>query len=199
MRFRKLRIAWSVACGILCLVVSYVRAVAATEEEQGRRIAEAAIKTGAIDYLTDREFKLDGPKIKLSARAIDPKESVKIELKEFKLLLSSVELKFKITAPFLFEGTVKSEDGDRELRGKGDISQLVSMQAKYWFDRQGLQVEAKATDIEFSGKIVELTPEDVGGGKSAVGKLIVGQLQRQKDELLRSFNEWQAEYERKSR
>ncbi len=56
------------------------------DEDAARKIAEEAIKIGAIDYLTDREFKLDGPQLVATARAIDPKEHVKIDLREFNLL-----------------------------------------------------------------------------------------------------------------
>jgi hypothetical protein len=48
-------------------------------------------------------------------------------------------------------------------------------------------------------KIRELTPDDIAGGPTAVTKIAVQQLRRQKDELLRQFNEWQADYQRKMR
>jgi hypothetical protein len=185
-------------CGAICLAAC-AAAYAGNDEAEARRIAESAIKTGAIDYLTDRDFLLDGSKIKATARAIDPKQNVKTEIKELKLLPDSVTLKFKVDAPFRFEGKLINDDKEQDIRGKANIGQLVSIEAKYWFDDRGLQVDAKATDMEFSGKVEELMPEDGGGGKSAAGKILIKQLNRQKDDLLRDFNQWQQEYQRKNR
>lgn len=172
---------------------------AQNEYAEGKRIAEAAIKAGAIDYLTDRDFRLDGKRIKATARAIDPKQHAKIELKEFELLPGRVTLKFKVNAPFRFEGQVTIDDTTTDVRGMANIVQLISLEAKYSLDDRGLHVDAKATDIKFSAKIDEVVPEGAGGGKAALAKLVVRQLRRQKDELLREFNEWQQEYQRKSR
>jgi hypothetical protein len=216
------------------------------DEEQGRRIAEAGIKIAAIEYFTDREFKLDGPQIVVTARAIDPKEHVKIELREFNLLPGRVDLKVKINALFRFDGRVTVDDasahqnlwedsvapiGRRErlrvklqrkigvgdashieigdashiddktadVRGEGNLGQLVTFEAKYWVDDQGLHVEAKATELKFSVAVRELAPEDAAGGKRAFARIALAQLARQREELLRDFNDWHADYQRKMR
>jgi hypothetical protein len=214
------------------------------EEEQGKKIAEEAVKIGAVDYLTDREFKLDGPQLVATARAIDPKEHVKIELREFNLLPGRVDLKVKINAPFRFEGRITIDDavvqnsmwegsptpmgrrdsirvelqseigvGDAshsslltakpvddktsDVRGEANIGQIVTIEAKYWVDDRGLHIDARATELKFSVAVRELAPEDAAGGKRAVAKMTLAQLARQREELLRDFNDWQAAYQRK--
>lgn len=169
------------------------------EEEQGRKIAEEAIKIAAVDYLTDREFKLDGPQIVATARAIDPKEHVKIELREFNLLPGRADLKVKINALFRFEGRVTVDDETSDVRGEANIGHIVTIEAKYWVDDRGLHVDARATELKFSVTLRELAPEDAGGGKRAFAKLALAQLARQREELLRDFNDWQADYQRKMR
>jgi hypothetical protein len=169
------------------------------EEEQGRKIAEEGIKIGAIEYLTDREFKLDGPQLVATARAIDPKEHVKIDLQEFNLLPGRADLKVKISALFRFEGRVTVDDEKSDVRGEARIGQLITIEAKYWADEQGLHVDAKATELKFSIAVRELAPEDAAGGKRAVAKIALAQLARQREELLRDFNDWQADYQRKMR
>jgi hypothetical protein len=181
-------------CWFACLV-----AYAQNDEDEARRIAEDAIKVGVIDYLTDRDFKLDGLQIKATARAIDPKEDVKVELREFDLLPGSVKIQFKVSARFRFEGNVTLEEQTTDVRGEAKIGQLVSLEAKYMVDDRGLHVDAKATDIKFSAKITEVFPEDAGGGKEALAKTVARQLRRQKEDILREFNEWQQEYQRKNR
>jgi hypothetical protein len=167
------------------------------EEEQGRKIAEEAIKIGAIDYLTDREFKLDGPQLVAKARAIDPKEHVKIDLREFHLLPGRADLSVKITARVGFEGRIRVDDKTSDVRGEANIGQLITIEAKYWVDDQGLHVDARATELKFSIAVRELAPEDVAGGKRAVARITLAQLARQREELLRDFNDWQADYQRK--
>ena len=181
-------------CFLGCLT-----ARAQDEEEAARKIAEAAIRVGALDYLTDREFKLEGPQIVATAQAIDPKEHLKVEIREFELLPDRVTMKFRLLARFRFEGKITVDDTVTEGRGQADIGQLISLEAKYWFDNDGLHVDARATDMKFSVKVRELVPEDLVGGAAAVGKIAAQQLRRQKDELLRQFNEWQADYQRKMR
>ncbi|HEY3392216.1 MAG TPA: hypothetical protein VGK58_05895 [Lacipirellulaceae bacterium] len=126
------------------------------EEEQGRKIAEEAIKAGAVDYLTDREFKLDGPQLVASARAIDPKEHVKIELREFELLLGRADLKVKINALFRFDGRVAVDDKRIDVRGEATIGQIVTIEAKYWVDDRGLHIDARATELKFSARCASL-------------------------------------------
>jgi hypothetical protein len=167
------------------------------EEEEGRKFAEAAIKIGAIDYLTDRDFKLDGPQLVASARAVDPKENVKVELREFNLLPGRADLKVKINALFRFDGRVTADDKAIDVRGEANFGQLITIEARYWSDDRGLHVEAKATKLKFSVAVRELVPEDAAGGKRAVAKIALAQLARQREELLRDFNDWQAEYQRK--
>ena len=104
------------------------------DEDAGRTIAEEAIKIGAIDYLTDREFKLDGPQLAATVRAIDPKEHVKIDLREFNLLPGRADLKVKISALFRFEGRVTVDDENSDVRGEARIGQLITIEAKYWAD-----------------------------------------------------------------
>jgi hypothetical protein len=169
------------------------------DEDAGRKIAEEAIKVGAIDYLTDREFKLDGPQIVATARAIDPKEHVKIDLREFSLLPGRADLKVKINALFRFEGRVTVDDKSSDVRGEANIGQLITIEAKYWADDQGLHIDARATELKFSMAIRELWPEDAAGGKRAAARITLAQLARQRDELLRDFNDWQADYQRKMR
>jgi hypothetical protein len=181
---------------IVCLL-GYLTARGQENEEEARKIAEAAIRVGAIDYLTDRDFKLDGEQIVATARAIDPKEHLQVELRKFSLLPGRADLKFRLLARFRFEGKITIDDVTRDCRGEADIGQLVTIEAKYWVDSDGLHVDARATDIKFSVKIHEITPDDIAGGREAAGKIAVQQLRRQKDELLRQFNEWQAEYQRK--
>jgi hypothetical protein len=183
---------------VLCWLVS-LTARTQTDEDQARKIAEEAIRVGAIDYLTDREFKLDGPEIVATAQVIDPKEHLKVELREFQLLPGRVDLKFRLLTRFRFEGQITGDDTTRDGRGEADIGQLITLEAKYWIDSEGLHVDARATDIKFSVKIRELTPADIAGGPAAVARIASQQLRRQKDELLRQFNEWQAEYQRKMR
>jgi hypothetical protein len=174
--------------------------VAQTEDEDvARKIAEEAIKIAAIDYLTDREFKLDGPEITATVRAIDPKKHVKIDLREFNLLPGRVDLKVKITARIRFEGRVTVDDKTTDVRGEANIGQIVTIEARYWVDDQGWRAEAKATELKFSIAVRELWPEDAAGGKRAVGKIALAQLARQREELLRDFNDWQADYQRKMR
>jgi hypothetical protein len=169
------------------------------DQEQGRKIAEEAIKIAAIDYLTDREFKLDGPHFVATARAIDPKEHVKIELREFNLLPGRADLKVKITARVRFDGRITIDEKTTDVRGEANIGQLVTIEAKYWVDDQGWRAEAKATELKFSIAVRELFPEDAAGGKQSVAKIALAQLARQREELLRDFNDWQAEYQRKMR
>jgi hypothetical protein len=169
------------------------------DEDAARKIAEEAIKIGAIDYLTDREFKLDGPQLVATARAIDPKEHVKIDLREFNLLPGRADLKVKINALFRFDGRVTVDDKTSDVRGEANIGQLITIEAKYWADDQGLHVDAKATELKFSIAVRELVPEDAVGGKRAFAKMTLAQLARQRDELLRDFNDWQADYQRKMR
>jgi hypothetical protein len=169
------------------------------EEEQARKTAEEAVKIGAIDYLTDREFKLDGPQIAATARALNPKEHVKIELKEFELGPGSVRLKANIVALFRFEGKVTVDKEAKDVRGEANVGQLVTIEAQYWIDNTGLHVDAKATEMKFSAKVRELVPEDAAGGKAAFGKLVLKQLGRQKEAILREFNNWQQEYQRRMR
>jgi hypothetical protein len=227
----------------ICLLTFRAAHAQNDEEEQGRKIAEEAIKVGAIDYLTDREFKLDGPQLVATARAIDPKEHVKIELREFNLLPGRVDLKVKINALFRFDGRVtvdealahslvwegspipmircapqqvevrreivvrhgRSSIGDAshvddktsDVRGEANIGQIVTIEARYWADNEGLHVDARATELKFTVAVRELAPEDAAGGKRAVAKIALGQLARQREELLRDFNDWQADYQRK--
>jgi hypothetical protein len=183
----------------ICLIgVRAAHAQAQTDDEDaGRKIAEEAIKIGAIDYLTDREFKLDGPQLVATARAIDPKEHVKIDLQEFNLLPGRADLKVKINALFRFEGRVTVDDEKSDVRGEARIGQLITIEARYWVDDQGLHVEARATELKFSIAVRELAPEDAAGGKRAVARIALAQLARQRDELLREFNDWQADYQRK--
>jgi hypothetical protein len=169
------------------------------EEEQAKKIAEEGIKIGAVEYLTDREFKLDGPQLTATARAIDPKEHVKIELREFNLLPGRVDLKVKINALFRFEGRVTVDDKTSDVRGEANIGQIVTFEAKYWVDDQGLHVDARATELKFSVAVRELAPEDAAGGKRAVARIALAQFARQREELLRDFNDWHAEYQRKMR
>jgi hypothetical protein len=174
-------------------------AQAQNDEEEGRKIAEAAIRIGAIDYLTDRDFKLDGPQIVATARAIDPKENVKVELKEFQLLPGRADLKVKIDALIRFDGRVTIDEKAIDVRGEANIGQLLTIEAKYWTDDRGLHVDATATEVKFSVAVRELVPEDAGGGKRAIAKIMLAQLARQRKQLLRDFNDWQAEYQRKMR
>jgi hypothetical protein len=169
------------------------------DEEQGRKIAEEGIKIGAIEYLTDREFKLDGPQLVATARAIDPKEHVKIELREFHLLPGRVDLKVKINALFRFDGRVTVDDQTSDVRGEGNLGQLVTFEAKYWVDDRGLHVEARATELKFSVAVRELAPEDAAGGKRAFSRIALAQLARQREELLRDFNDWHDQYQRNMR
>ena len=144
------------------------------DEDAARKIAEDAIKIGAIDYLTDREFKLDGPQIVATVRAIDPKEHVKIDLREFNLLPGRADLKVKINARIRFEGRVTVDDKTSDVRGEANIGQLITIEAKYWADDQGLHVDAKATELKFSIAVRELVPEDAAGGKRAFAKMTLG-------------------------
>jgi hypothetical protein len=183
----------------ICLLGFRVAKAQNEDEDAARKIAEEAIKVGAVDYLTDREFKLDGEQIVATARAIDPKEHVKIELRKFELLPGRADLKVKIKALFRFDGRVTVDDTTSDVRGEANIGQLVTIEAKYWVDDQGWHAEAKATELKFSVAVRELAPDEAAGGKRAVAKIALAQLARQRDELLREFNDWQADYQRKLR
>jgi hypothetical protein len=183
----------------ICLLAFRAAQAQNDEEEQGRKIAEEGIKIGAIDYLTDRDFKLDGPQIVVTARAIDPKEHVKIELREFNLLPGRADLKVKINALVRFDGQMLLDNNKRDVRGEANIGQLITIEARYWVDDRGLHVEARATELKFSVAVRELWPEDAAGGKRAFARIALAQLARQREELLRDFNDWQAEYQRKMR
>jgi hypothetical protein len=183
----------------ICLLSLRTARAQNDEEEQGRKIAEEAIKIGAVDYLTDREFKLDGPQLVATARAIDPKEHVKIELREFNLLPGRVDLKVKINALFRFDGRVTVDDKTSDVRGEANIGQIITIEAKYWVDDRGLHVDARATELKFSVAVRELAPEDAAGGKRPFAKMTLAQLARQREEVLRDFNDWQAAYQRKLR
>jgi len=124
---------------------------------------------------------------------------VKIDLREFNLLPGRVDLKVKIDARFRFEGRLMVEDNRSDVRGEANIGQIVTIEARYWTDDRGLHVDARATALKFSVKIHELVPEEAAGGKRAFAKLALKQLARQRKELLRDFNDWQAEYQRKVR
>jgi len=169
------------------------------DQEAARKIAEEAIKIGAVDYLTDREFKIDGPQFVATARAVDPKEHVKIELREFELLPGRADLKVKIKALLRFDGRVTVDDKTSDIRGEANIGQLVTIEAKYFVDDQGLHVDAKATELKFSVAVRELAPAGAAGGRRAFAKIVLAQLARQREELLREFNDWQAAYQRNLR
>jgi hypothetical protein len=182
----------------VCLVVCR-GAHAQEDEEQARKFAEAAIRIGAIDYLTDREFKLDGEEIVATGRAMDPKEHVKVKLIELELLPGRADLKCRIDCRFRLDGKLTVDDSESDFRGEANVGQLFTVEAKYWSDDRGSHIDAKITELKFSIKIHELYPENAGGGKTPVAKIILKQLGKQKEDLLREINEWQAEYTRNFR
>ncbi|HEX2476879.1 MAG TPA: hypothetical protein VHK01_19145, partial [Lacipirellulaceae bacterium] len=155
----------------ICLISLHAAHAQNEDEDAAKKIAEEAIKIAAVDYLTDREFKLDGQQIVATVRAVDPKEHVKIDLREFNLLPGRVDLKVKITARIRFEGRVTVDEKTTDVRGEANIGQLVTIEAKYWVDDQGWRAEAKATELKFSIAVRELWPEDAAGGKRAVARL----------------------------
>jgi hypothetical protein len=169
----------------------------ADDVEEARRIATQMIKSDAIRFLTDREFEVEGDAIEGKARAVDPEEHVKVEIKDLLLVPGHVTVKFKLDARFEFEGKLTADDNEIDVRATATISPEIDIEADYRFEDGQLWVEARLTDAEFAAKLLELEPDDLPGGKRAAEELIVKELERKKDDLIREVNDWVGEQTRR--
>ena len=165
-------------------------AAPADDTDEARRIAEQMIRSDTIRFLTDREIEIDGDAVEGTARAVDPEEHVKVEIKELLLVPGHATVTAKIDARFEFDGKLKVDDKPIDVRATAALSSEVVFEADYRFEDGQLWVEALATDAEFAAKVLELDPDDLAGGKRAAEELIVRELERKKDDLFREINGW---------
>jgi hypothetical protein len=158
--------------------------------DEARRVAAQLIKSDAIRFLTDREFEVDGDAVEGKAHAVDPQEHVKVEIKDLLLVPGHVTLTCKIETRFEFVGKLTVDDNQIDVRATAVISPEIDIEADYRFEDGRLWVEGRMTDAEFAAKVLELEPGDLPGGKRAAERLIVKELERTKDELMREVNGW---------
>jgi len=165
-------------------------AARADDTDEARRMAEQMVKSDTIEFLTDRKFEVDSDAVEGEAEAVDPREHVKVEIKDLILVPGHVTLTAKIDARIHFEGTLKLDDKELDVEATGTISTEADFEADYRFEDGSLWVDGRMTDAEFEAKILELDPDELPGGKRTAEQLVVKELERRKDELMREVNGW---------
>jgi len=101
-----------------------------------------------------------------------------------------VTLTSKIDARFEFEGKLTVDKRDVDVRATATISTEADFEADYHFEDGRVWVDGRMTDAEFAAKVLKLKPDDLPGGKRAAEQLVVKELERTKDSLIREINDW---------
>jgi hypothetical protein len=167
------------------------------DEAEARRMAERMIRQDAIKFLTDREYEIESEAVAGKARAVDPERHVEVEVKELRLVPGHVTTKVAIDTRFEFEGKLTVDDEETDARATATVRPTIDIEADYRIEDNWIHVDARVTDVEFEVELLELEPDDLPGGKRVAEELIVKELKRQKDDLIREINEWVSEQNRR--
>lgn len=183
--------------GVAVLCMMLASSARAEDENEARRFAERSIQQSAVRYLTDRKFQLEEELIAGTAEAIDPKENVKTEIKEFLFVPGRVTIGFLIDFRMKIDGTLEITDQTVDVSAVAALNSDVDLKVEYWFEDHRLQLNSEITDAKFKVEFLELHPSDLPGGNEAAEKLVAAELDRHKRKIIREINEWLEEQNRR--
>ncbi len=178
---------------LVLLGAAVCRMAAAEDEASVRQDVLVGARDATIKYYTDREFKIDGEQLKGTLQAVDPQKYVTIEIKEFKFGANHIETTFRTEGRFGFDGKLTANGKKSDLKATVDIRQDVEMVVDYEVVDGRLSIDARVTEAKFHVDLVKMDPGDVPGGATLVREVAEKEIERQKADRIKEFNDWLAE------
>jgi hypothetical protein len=178
---------------MVLLAAAVCRMAAAEDDSNVRQEALSGAQDAAIKFYTDREFKIDGEQLKGILQAIDPKKFVTVEITNFKFGASHIEAAFRTGGRFGFDGALTANGKKSDLKATVDIRQDIEMVVDYEVVEGRLSIDAQVTEAKFHVELVKIDPSDVPGGATLVREVAEKEIERQKPERIKEFNDWLAE------
>ncbi len=139
----------------------------------------------ACKQLKDKAFKFAAGTFQGDVRAVEPEQSLAVEVQSFDLSNDLMQGVIAATGRFKVTGQL---NGDLDLSVLADVRATIAAEARFTKESGKYYVEGRVKDITIELAIVQVEPADFSGGEQLLSTIGNAAFEKNKDKIIAEIN-----------
>jgi hypothetical protein len=122
-------------------------------------------------------------------QAVDPAQHLQIDVQQFNLGADSLSTQIDLRCRLEITGRITQASGTIDVAATADAAMAVAASAKLLMEGIDFMVDPDVQDLDVSLEIMEMTPDNLSGGKQLISSFANKAFQSRKASILETLNE----------